>query len=63
MVLPGADAAAKRYVPKLLADEQLLTDRIIGLAPQTGRYGYRRVTVLVRMKGGSVNPKRVHRIW
>ena len=37
--------------------------RIIGLARQTGRYGYRRVTALLRMKGGSVNPKRVHRIW
>ena len=36
---------------------------IIGLARQTGRYGYRRVTVLLRMKGGSANPKRVHRIW
>jgi hypothetical protein len=29
-------------------DEQLLTERIVVLASQFGRYGYRRVTALLR---------------
>ena len=53
----------QRYVPKPLADERALTERIIELAREYGRYGYRRVTALLRMEGWCVNPKRVHRIW
>jgi transposase InsO family protein len=33
------------------------------LAAQYGRYGYRRITALLRMEGWPVNPKRVERIW
>ena len=38
-------------------------DRIVELASQYGRYGYRRVTVLLRNEGWRVNHKRVERIW
>ena len=44
-------------------DEDTLTARIIDLASQYGRYGYRRVTALLRNEGWHVNHKRVERIW
>jgi putative transposase len=36
---------------------------IIRLACQYGRYGYRRITAMLRMEGWRVNKKRVERIW
>ena len=53
----------QRYVPKPAAGEQALTERIIELAREYGRYGYRRITALLRMEGWMVNRKRVQRIW
>jgi transposase InsO family protein len=40
-----------------------LTGRIIELACQYGRYGYRRITALLKQEGWRVNHKRVMRIW
>jgi transposase InsO family protein len=40
-----------------------LTADIIALATQYGRYGYRRITALLRDAGWCVNKKRVERIW
>ena len=40
-----------------------LTNRIVELASQFGRYGYRRITALLRREGWRVNHKRVERIW
>ena len=37
--------------------------RIIELATQYGRYGYRRITALLRQEGWQVNHKRVEWIW
>ena len=37
--------------------------RIIELAREYGRYGYRRITALLRREGWHVNAKRVERIW
>ena len=42
---------------------RLLTADIIALALQYGRYGYRRITALLREAGWRVNKKRVERIW
>ena len=53
----------QRYVPNPAPDERVLTERIIELARDYGRYGYRRVTALLRMEDWLVNPKRVQRIW
>ena len=50
-------------MPRPADDEQLVRDRIVELAREYGRYGYRRVTALMRMEGGLVNHKRVQRIW
>jgi transposase InsO family protein len=37
--------------------------RIVELAREYGRYGYRRITALLRREGWRVNAKRVERIW
>ena len=44
-------------------DEPALTQAIIDLATEYGRYGYRRITGLLRQQGWQVNHKRVERIW
>ena len=40
-----------------------MVERIIDLATQYGRYGYRRITAMLRQEGWRVNHKRVERIW
>jgi len=40
-----------------------LTKDIIELASTHGRYGYRRVTAMLRLTGWRVNHKRVERVW
>jgi hypothetical protein len=44
-------------------DEAALTADIVELAKRHGRYGYRRITALLRDAGWSVNHKWVERIW
>jgi transposase InsO family protein len=44
-------------------DEPRLVKRIIELATLYGRYGYRRVTVLLQQDGWQVNHKRIERLW
>jgi transposase InsO family protein len=45
-------------------DEEQLTVDIVALATRYGRYGYRRITVMLRQEEGwQVNHKRVERIW
>ncbi len=44
-------------------DEKALTEEIAARASQFGRYGYRRITALLRHRGWYVNHKRVERIW
>jgi putative transposase len=44
-------------------DEDALTRAIILLAELFGRYGYRRITALLRNEGWHVYQKRVYRIW
>jgi transposase InsO family protein len=59
----GQHRSTQRYPKRVPADENILTERIIALASQYGRYGYRRVTALLRNEGWIVNHKRVERIW
>ena len=47
----------------MAADEQPLVHRIVTLACDYGRYGYRRVMGLLHLEGCFVNHKRVERIW
>lgn len=45
------------------SDEEQLRTRIVELATRYGRYGYRRITALLRQESWRVNHKRVERIW
>ena len=45
------------------SDEAALTAAIIKLATRYGRYGYRRITALLKRSGWRVNSERVERIW
>ena len=55
--------STQRRRPQTSDDEAALTADIIALAKQYGRYGYRRITALLRTAGWVVNKKRVERIW
>ena len=51
----GQPRGTQRYVPIVQADEDALTQSIIELASEYGRYGYRRMTALLndaRLAGG-----------
>ena len=52
-----------RYVARKREDEGKLVRVVHELAVRHARYGYRRVTALLRREGCKVNKKRVHRIW
>ena len=44
-------------------DEPSLLKRILELVLEFPRYGYRRITHLLRTEGWSVNAKRIYRLW
>jgi len=52
-----------RHRPRVADDEEALRARIVAIASEYGRYGYRRVTAMLRQEGWRVNHKRVERIW
>jgi len=62
MVL-GIGRSTYHYQPTTTPLESALTEKIIELALQYGRYGYRRITALLRAEGWQINHKRVERIW
>ena len=57
---PRSTHRHRRCVPD---DEVRLVARLVELATQYGRYGYRRITALLRGEGWRVNHKRVERLW
>jgi putative transposase len=59
----GQHRSTQRKKPRTADDEAALTADIIALATQYGRYGYRRITALLRAAGWVINFKRVERIW
>lgn len=59
----GQPRTTQRYECRVADDEALLVERAVTLASEYGRYGYRRVTALLRAEGWRVNHKRVVRIW
>jgi putative transposase len=50
-------------MPGITDEEARLVERIIELATQYGRYGYRRITAMLRQEGWQVNHKKIERIW
>jgi len=62
--LVGQARGTQRYQPTQRDDEDRLTQAIIALAGEYGRYGYRKIAELLRSTAGwVVNDKRVERIW
>jgi transposase InsO family protein len=59
----GQSRGTQRYQPTQRHDEAPLTQAIIALACQYGRYGYRRITALLQLAGWFVGKDRVQRIW
>jgi putative transposase len=61
--LLGQGRGTQRYEPIRRVDEDALTRAIMMLATKYGRYGYRRITALLRGAGFEVGKDRVQRIW
>ena len=59
----GQHRSTQRRPPRGRADEERLVADMIELAREYGRYGYRRVAVLLRDAGWSVSDGRVERLW
>ena len=55
--------STQRQEHRVSQEQRLLTVRITELACEYGRYGYRRITALLRSEGWHVNHKSVERIW
>ena len=53
----------QRLTPRVSDEEEQLASRIVDLATKYGRYGYRRITALLKQENWKVNHKRVERIW
>ena len=62
-LLLGQPRGTQRYRPTQREDEDALTQAIVALASQYGRYGYRRITALLKRAGWQVGKDRVERIW
>jgi transposase InsO family protein len=58
----GQHRSTQRKAPRGSDDEATLTADIVELAKRYGRYGYRRITALLRGEGWPVNRKRVERV-
>ena len=59
----GQWRGTQRYIVTQRNDEDELTRVILQLASEYGRYGYRRITALLREAGWEVGKDRVQRIW
>ena len=59
----GQSRGLQRRKPLRADDEEPLTAAMTALAIQYGRYGYKRITALLRTEGWHVNHKRVERLW
>lgn len=61
--LLGQWRRTQRYAAIQRIDEEALTEAIVALASEYGRYGYRRITALLQRAGWHVGKDRVQRIW
>ena len=59
----GQARSTQRRRPCEKPGEKALVARMIDLATEYGRYGYRRITRMLRTEGFRVNHKRVERLW
>jgi len=59
----GQARRTQRHIAEVNDVEEKLTLKIVELATQYGRYGYRRITAMLKSEDWMVNHKRVERIW
>ena len=59
----GQCRVTQRYASYVAGEEEKLVARIIELATQYGRYGYCRITALLKQEEWQVNHKKIERIW
>lgn len=59
----GQSRSTQRRIACIPDDEPQLVQEMVELATQYGRYGYRRITGLLRLRGWNVNHKRIERLW
>jgi transposase InsO family protein len=59
----GQLRSSQRYQPKENQEKEILRERIIEVASNFGRYGYRQVTNILNMEGWCVGKDRVYTIW
>ena len=61
--LLGQWRRTQRYAAIQGIDKDALTEAMVALASEYGRYGYRRITALLQGAGWQVGKDRVQRIW
>ena len=61
--LVGQPRSTQRQRPKTSEEEERLVRRMLELVRRHPRFGYRRISVLLRREGWRVNRKRVYRLW
>ena len=59
----GQHRSTQRYKPRQLEKDKPLIRDILRLSLKHPRYGYRRITILLREEDWLVNFKRVYRLW
>lgn len=59
----GQPRSTQRREVHLSEYEERLIKRMIELACEYGRYGYRKITTMLRSEGWRVNHKRIERLW
>ena len=59
----GQLRSSSRYVPRPDPFRERVCERILALAKEDGRYGYRTVTDRLRLEGWDVGKDRVYTIW
>ncbi len=59
----GQPRGTQRYRPCRVDQDKALVGAMQRLSRRHPRYGYRRITALLRAEGWSVNRKRVYRLW
>jgi putative transposase len=59
----GQARASQRYEPRKPFKDKALRKRMRKLSGRYKRYGYRRIWILLRQEGWTVNRKRVQRLW
>jgi len=59
----GQPRSTQRYNVIISDEEKILVQRIVALARDYGRYGYRRIMALLRKEGWIINHKRMLRLW